>query len=245
MTTTLDRPRRSTLTDGAWWQAATKRAAYTAIAIALPYLGSATLGGVPWITAALAAALGFVASLVTSLAGLPEAQGVDLPWWLAALERSVKTFAQALGAGFLGAVLITDVDWGTVLQSAAMSTLASLLRLVLATLPADPTIDARDATGVPVITSLGATAVALDEALPSRSDVLGTSRRDGRYSPFADDAAAPTDAPAEHIVGEPVDEAEAAALPPAIVEPYPGSPTVVTYDEHDVPTIHNRADLGL
>lgn len=129
----------SNLSNALWWKDAALRAAYTALAIALPYLGAATLNAVPWLTVALAAALGYVASLATSLAGLPEVSGVDLPWWLAALERVVKTFAQSLVAGFVGATLITDVDWAFVLQAAALAALTSLVRLILATLPADPT----------------------------------------------------------------------------------------------------------
>lgn len=129
----------SKLTDRTWWKAALLRALYTAIAIVLPYLGGALLADVPWITATSAAALGFLASLATSLAGLPEAEGTNLPWWLAAVERVAKTFAQALAAGFLGATLLSDVPWSTVVQAALIAALTSLLRLVLATLPADPT----------------------------------------------------------------------------------------------------------
>lgn len=130
----------SKLTHTAWWKAALLRALYTAFAIALPYLGGALIADVPWLTIASAAALGFVASLATSLAGLPESVGVNLPWWLAAIERVVKTFAQALAAGFIGATLLADVDWSTVVQASLIAALTSLVRLVLATLPADPTI---------------------------------------------------------------------------------------------------------
>lgn len=129
----------SLLTSRAWWRSAGLRALYTAIAIGLPYVGGALIADIAWLTAASAAGLGFLASLATSLAGLPEAEGVDLPWWLAAVERVVKTFAQALAAGFLGATVFADVSWSTVLQAAAISALTSLLRLILATLPADPT----------------------------------------------------------------------------------------------------------
>lgn len=127
------------LTSAIWWKSAALRALYTAVAIALPYVGGALLSDIAWLTALSAAALGFVASIATSLAGLPEAEGVDLPWWLAAIERVVKTFAQALAAGFLGATLLADVAWSTVIQAAAIAALTSLLRLILATLPADPT----------------------------------------------------------------------------------------------------------
>jgi hypothetical protein len=129
----------NTITTTAWWKNAALRALYTAVAVAIPYLGGALLTDVPWLTIGSAAALGFIASLATSLAGIPEAVGVALPWWLAAVERVVKTFAQALLAGFVGATLLTDVPWSTVLQAAALSALVSLLRLILATLPKDPT----------------------------------------------------------------------------------------------------------
>jgi len=121
-----------------WWRSAVLRALYTAVAIALPYIGGALLTEIAWLTAASAAALGFLASIATWLAGLPEAEGIELPWWLTAIERVVKTFAQALAAGFIGATLLADVAWSTVIQAAAIAALTSLLRLILATLPADP-----------------------------------------------------------------------------------------------------------
>lgn len=130
------------LTNSTWWKDAALRALYTAFAIALPYLGGAIIADVPWLTIVSAAVLGFVASLATSLAGLPESSGVDLPWWLAALERVAKTFAQALATGFLGATMLADVAWSTVLQASLLAALASLVRLILATLPADPTAKA-------------------------------------------------------------------------------------------------------
>ncbi|MDI9889987.1 holin [Microbacterium sp. IEGM 1404] len=135
----------SNLTNSLWWKDAAVRATYTALAIALPYLGASLLTEVPWVTVLLTAALGFLASIVTSLAGLPEVEGVHLPWWLAALERVVKTFAQSLAAGFIGATLITDVDWAFVLQAAFLAALTSLVRLILATLPADPSRTPLDA----------------------------------------------------------------------------------------------------
>lgn len=129
----------SNLTNPLWWKDAGLRAAYTALAVAVPYLAGSLIAEVPWVTLLLTAALAFLASIVTSLAGLPEVEGVHLPWWLAAVERVVKTFAQSLAAGFVGAVLISDVDWAFVLQAAALAALTSLVRLILATLPADPT----------------------------------------------------------------------------------------------------------
>lgn len=128
----------SLLASSIWWKDASRRALYTAIAIALPYLGASLIADVPWLTVLSAALVGFISSLATSLAGLPETVGVDLPWWLAALERVVKTFFQGLAAGLVGAVLVTDVDWLFILQASLLSAATSLLRLILATLPNDP-----------------------------------------------------------------------------------------------------------
>lgn len=127
----------------AWWKDAALRAVHTAVAIAVPYIGGNIIADVPWLTIASAAAVGFVASLATSLAGLPETEGVDLPWWLAAVERVVKTFFQALAAGIAPAILWSDIAWSTVAQAAAIAAGLTLLRLILATLPADPTRPAR------------------------------------------------------------------------------------------------------
>jgi len=154
-----------TITSAVWWKNAALRALYTALAIAVPYLGGALISDVPWLTILSAGGLGFLASLVTSLAGIPEASGTTLPWYLSWGERVVKTFAQALTAGFVGATLITDVSWPTVLQAAAISTLATLVRVVLAQLPNDPTIDAgtADDGNVPVVTTVPATPAAVEQ----------------------------------------------------------------------------------
>lgn len=129
----------SKLTSSAWWKAALLRALYTAIAIAIPYIAAVQFANVPWLLVLSAAAVGAILSFATSLFGLPESEGVDLPWWLAALERVAKTFGQSLVAGLTGAVFLTDVDWSVVLQAALGAAFISLLRLILATLPNDPT----------------------------------------------------------------------------------------------------------
>lgn len=129
----------SKLTEPAWWKAAVLRAIYTGIAIAIPYVAAVQFADVPWLMAASAATVGAILSFATSLFGLPESEGVALPWWLAALERVAKTFGQSLAAGLTGAVLLSDVDWPVVLQAALGAAFISLLRLILATLPAGPT----------------------------------------------------------------------------------------------------------
>ena len=48
-------------------------------------------------------------------------------WWKAALVRAVKTVAQAAVAMIPAAVTITQVDWLTVLGTAALAGVVSLL----------------------------------------------------------------------------------------------------------------------
>lgn len=129
----------SNLLNRTWWRAALLRALYTAVAIAIPYVAAVQLADVPWLMVLSAAAVGVILSLATSLFGLPESESVNLPWWLAALERVVKTFAQSLAAGLTGATFLHDVDWSLILQAAVGAAFLSLLRLILATLPKDPT----------------------------------------------------------------------------------------------------------
>lgn len=138
-----------TLTNAAWWRNALLRAVYTAIVLVVPYLaGGATIRNIDWLMLGSVAAMGVITSFATSLAGLPEAVGVYLPWWLTALERVGKTFAQALLSGLVGATLLSQVSWSHVLQASALAAFLTLLRLILSTLPADPTAAS---AGLPVV----------------------------------------------------------------------------------------------
>lgn len=151
----------SPLFTAAWWKAASLRALRTAVTIAIPYLGTAILfSGVPWLSILSAAALGYIASLVTSLAGIPEAAGKTIPAWLALLERTVKTVAQGIAVGIGNSVLFTDVHWSTILQAALISGLGSLLIGVLGYLPeaASPIVAPQNSDGSFTVTSVPAVA---------------------------------------------------------------------------------------
>ena len=76
-----------------------------------------------------------VASLVTSLAGLPELDGTGRSWWHATLIRAGKTFGQVLAASITTAILVTDVSWGSVLWSAVGAAAGTVLLAVIAVLP--------------------------------------------------------------------------------------------------------------
>lgn len=125
----------NTITSSSWWKAAVIRALRTALVIAVPYVGGASLLGIPWLTIVSAAAMGFIGSLLTSLAGIAEASGGIVPIWLALVERVTKTAAQAVVSGVGTALLFQDVPWSTVLQAAAIAALGSLLIGVLGFLP--------------------------------------------------------------------------------------------------------------
>lgn len=146
-----------------WWKAAALRGVRTAIVIAIPYLGTVVLfRDVNWLTIASAAALGFVASIITSLAGIPEASGKTVPFYVALTERTVKTLAQGLAVGIGNAVLFTDVDWSTIAQAALISALGSLLLGVLGFLPesADPNAPlTADISSIPVISAQAVTVI--------------------------------------------------------------------------------------
>lgn len=153
----------------AWWKAAALRGLRTSVVIVIPYLGTAVLfSGVPWASVASAAALGFAASLITSLAGLPEAAGNKVPVWLALTERTVKTLAQGIAVGIGNAVLFTDVHWSTILQAALISGLGTLLLGVLGYLPEadDPTLAATIST-IPVLNTHAVTVVTSAPTTPS------------------------------------------------------------------------------
>src|SRR5690349_15805663 len=104
----------ATITSGDWWKAAAVRAFRTAAVVAVPYLPVA-LSGADYIILGSAFVMGFILSILTSLAGIAEVNGADaVPWWYATLSRVVKTVAQALVTAVGSAVLFTDVDWSAI-----------------------------------------------------------------------------------------------------------------------------------
>lgn len=123
------------LTTWTFWKAALLRALRTALVIAAPYFGAVKFADIPWEAALSATLMGFVASIITSLANLPESQGNQVSWWYAVLNRVVKTFFQSLAAAVGTVFFITDVDWPVILQAAALSAAGSLLMAFITSLP--------------------------------------------------------------------------------------------------------------
>jgi len=116
-------------------QGALKRALYTAVAIAVSYFGGTQLVHLPYWTILSAALMGAIGSLITSAVNLPEFLGQAKHPALAFVDRAVRTFAQALAAGLGTHYLFSQVDWATILQTAAIATFGTLLRSLLTGLP--------------------------------------------------------------------------------------------------------------
>lgn len=138
-----------------WWTAAGQRAAYTALAALLPLAALLVAGDVTTTYVILVVALALAASLVTSLAGLPEVAGRDVPIWLAVVVRVTKTGAQTLAASLGGAVLLTDVDWKVAGTAVAGAALTTLVRTLMTYLPETPSPDAGDVAIVSNVTVNG------------------------------------------------------------------------------------------
>lgn len=127
----------STITSRSWWKSALARAIRTAAVVAIPYV-PVSLGGEEYLILASAFGMGFVLSILTSLGGIAEAEGTEVPWWYATLSRVVKTVAQALVTAFGSAALFTDVDWSVIPALVVSSAIGSLLLAVVKQLPEAP-----------------------------------------------------------------------------------------------------------
>lgn len=130
----------------AWWESAGARAANTAIAALIPLATLLVAREVTPLYVVSVAALSAFASLITSLAGLPEVSGKTVPLWRAVLTRSAKTLGQVGAPMLLGVVVINDVDWYALTVTVGGAVLVTLLRTLKDWLPEqDPTGD----TGLP------------------------------------------------------------------------------------------------
>lgn len=158
------------ITSLSWWEAAGQRAAATALAALLPLVLLLVGGQVTVVYVLLVVALAVVASLSTSLAGLPEITDRTVAPWLAILTRVIKSAAQVLVSSVGGAVLLTDVHWPTVGTAVAGAALTTLVRTLMVYLPESTPDGAAVITSLPADTraSLSALAGALDEGDPAR-----------------------------------------------------------------------------
>ena len=149
----------SSLFSRAWWSIAGQRALRTMLVAIVPFV-PALIGapdGQTYIAAGSTVALAAVLSLFTSAASLPEANGLPRAWWVAALDRFVRTFAQVAIASIPAVTVIQDVPWTVVLTNAAASAVGSLLLALIAALPETQPITVPVKSVVQVQTSDGRT----------------------------------------------------------------------------------------
>jgi hypothetical protein len=115
----------------AWLLSALDRAVRTAIQVVAGYLVAAQAGGaLNWGVVGLAAGLAVLVSLLQSAVDFPVSSG---NWWMDVAGRALRTYAQAALASVGAAVLLTDVNWATVLTASAAAALASVVTSVFAT----------------------------------------------------------------------------------------------------------------
>lgn len=145
-----------------WWKAAFFRGLRTAAVIATPYAPT-VLYDQNWLVLGSAAGFGFVASIVTSLFGIPESDGTKVTWWFGLTERVVKTAAQALLTAFGTATLFEDVVWENVPAIVGTAVLGSLLLGVLKVLPESEIPLVQVAAPVTIVNAAG---VATEQEVP-------------------------------------------------------------------------------
>lgn len=126
----------SELLSRSWWSAAGQRALRTVLVALVPFVPPILQGSTQAIWAALStSALAAVLSIAWSFRSLPEVDGLPRPWWAAALDRFVRTFAQVLLAGIPAVTLIQDVPWQVLLTNALAAAVGSLILAAISALP--------------------------------------------------------------------------------------------------------------
>lgn len=98
----------------------------TAMAGIAPFLPGLTSDpATTWPKAAATVGLLLVATIATSLQGTPEASSAG--WGQLLTARGLRQFGQFLAGGATGAALLSDVDWGTLLQQAGTSAASTVV----------------------------------------------------------------------------------------------------------------------
>lgn len=124
------------LFDPMFWRHAWGAIARTALAALVPFLpGLWTNLADTWLLAAATVALVVIVAIANSLKGTVDPDGA--PWALVLLARGLRQFGQYIVGGTVGAVLLWDVDWRTLLLSAAASATSTVVLAAITLLPQD------------------------------------------------------------------------------------------------------------
>lgn len=133
-----------------WWVAAGQRAAYTAIAAVLPLAALLFTGDVSPLYVISLTTLSALASLATSIAGIPEVTEKIVPLWRAILVRTLKTAGQVAAPAFLAVTLLEQVGWYELGVQVAGAVLTTLLRTLMAYLPETQPVTISPGPSLPV-----------------------------------------------------------------------------------------------
>lgn len=106
----------------------------TALAGLVPFIPALTADPASaWPLAASTVGLLLIATVATSLRGLPDPGAA--PWWQVLASRGLRQFGQFVAAGLVGAVVWSDVDWSQLLNGATASALSTVVLAALTLLP--------------------------------------------------------------------------------------------------------------
>lgn len=125
-----------TLLDPAFWRSIGWALARTALAGLVPFLpGLTSTPAQTWPLAGGTVGLLLIVTVATSLSGI--ATPDTAPWWQVLASRGLRQFGQFFAAGLVGAAVLSDVHWATLLQGAAASALSTVVLAALTILPGD------------------------------------------------------------------------------------------------------------
>ena len=138
-----------------WALARTAAAALTPF---VPALLAHPTSGSTWLGAVLTLGFILVLTVATKLASLPDETG--MPWWVVAFTRALRQFGQMIIAGTLGATILSDVQWGPLLQRSAVAAASTLILAAVDAIPKTILPAPVGVDGVPNISSLPAALLA-------------------------------------------------------------------------------------
>lgn len=98
----------------------------TGLAALVPFIPALTsdFAG-SWDVALFTVALAVVIAAATALVSIPDLAGQG--WLVTTLAKALRQFGQVVLAASAGAVLLTDIEWGSVLQIGAVAALTTLV----------------------------------------------------------------------------------------------------------------------
>lgn len=106
----------------------------TALAALVPFVpGLINAPEQTLLPALLTIGLAVVAAAATALMSIPDLTGES--WGVVAVAKALRQFGQMVVAGIAGAVILTDVDWPTILYGALASAVSTLILAAIDMLP--------------------------------------------------------------------------------------------------------------